>query len=184
MIETAPLPTRRSWFLTIAVIGFIVVAGFSGYLQVKKNRLENIVANLQQQKQDAEKPKPTKENLTAKELDSAVEIQKMLQTIEEKQLKWSKIIEKIENIIPKENDEPIAIFNSYTGSEDGKIAASATTRPSATDPFADIAKLLQTFGNDPALSRVFIPSINKSVLPDGSAALSFSINFEYIKPKL
>lgn len=183
MIENPPFTPNRSWFLVAAVIAFFIVVGFSGYFQFQTSSLKSRIEKLGAQKEALVKPSGDETPSPSAQTASLLGAQSSLKKIEAEQLFWSKIIEKIENSVPKLKDanQPIIVLRSYNGSEDGKIAVSATTRADSTDPFADIALTIRSFATDPAFKQVFIPSITKSLAPDGATVLSFSINFEYLK---
>ncbi|MBI2638791.1 hypothetical protein HYW83_04350 [Candidatus Peregrinibacteria bacterium] len=185
MIANEPFTPNRSWFLVAATIAFFIVAALSGYFQFQASSLGSRIENLNAQKESLAKPSSNddaKPSQTA-QIASLMQAQASLKKIDAEQLYWSKIIEKIENSVPKLKDtnQPIIALRSYNGNEDGKIAVSATTRTDSADPFADIALTIRSFATDPAFKEVFIPSITKSLAPDGATVLSFSINFEYIK---
>ena len=104
--------------------------------------------------------------------DAAEKVRDQLKKIELIKLPWSKIMEKIESIIPQ-----IKIL-SYRGTDDGKITISASTREESPDPLGDIATAVRVLNEEPTFSHIFIPSISKSITPQGSSILSFSINNE------
>lgn len=183
MIENPPFTPNRSWFLVAATVAFFIVVGFSGYFQFQASSLKSRISKLNTAKESLVKPGENEAPSQSAQMASLFGAQTSLKKIEAEQLFWSKIIEKIENSVPKLKDanRPIIALRSYNGSEEGKIAVSATTRADSADPFSDIALTIRSFATDPTFKQVFIPSITKSLAPDGATVLSFSINFEYIK---
>lgn len=187
MIETSPSPLspNRSWFLVTATVAFLMAAGFSGYFQLKNSSLQSQISDLQNQKETLEKASAdAAQTQTRRVAPSLLPVKATLKSIETDQLFWSKIIEKIETTVPKikDSNEAIIVLRSYNGSEEGKIAVSATTRGVSADPFSDIALAVRAYAADPAFRGVFIPSITKSLTPDGTTVLSFSLNLEYVHP--
>lgn len=179
-----PLPgSNRSWFMAIAIIAFIFVAGFSIYSGLQKAGLQKDLKSLQVKKEALATPSVTLKNSPTDAAISVLAAKNALRNMETRQLQWAKVIEKIETTVPKTKDtnEPIVGFKSYNGTEDGKISVSGVTRGSAVDAFADVALLIRTFANEPAFKKVFVPTITKALTPEGMTVLSFSINFAYSK---
>lgn len=179
MIET-PFSNNRSWFLVAAVIAFVAVLGFSVFLAAQNASLEKRFQSLQSQKETLE----SEASRSGDTENTVLTIRDQLRKIEDEQIVWSKIVEKIDSTVPRnrETNAPVVIFQSYNGSEDGKVSVSAVTRSDSGGGFADIAALIRTFSADSSFKRVFIPSITKSITPEGATVLSFSFNFEYQKP--
>lgn len=185
MINSLPQP-KHSWFLVSSLVAFVTIAGFSVFFQIKSTAAETKLNNLKLQKENFLKAPTDAQSATEGAIDEisrALLAKSQLKTIEAVQLPWSKIIEKIENTIPKEKDtsKPTIELRSYTGSEEGQLAVSATTRPLTADPFGDTANLIRAMTAEPVFKNVFIPSITKSITPEGETVLSFSINFNYVK---
>lgn len=183
MIQPTYAPSR-SWFMAVSGLAFLIIAAFSVFLAIKTSSLESGIADLKAKKGNLlEMASGTSTPSELANVVTAATVKANLAQIEQKQLVWSKIVEKIETTIPKLKDtnEPIVSFRSYNGSEDGKIAVSAATRASAFDPFSDIALTISAFVNEPAFKGVFVPSITKTLTPDNGIVLSFSITFDYQK---
>jgi len=185
MLSSIPQP-KHSWFLVSSLVAFVTIAGFSIFFQMKSTTFETKLANLKLQKENflrAPTETDSENNGAVNEISRALLAKSQLKVIEANQLPWSKIIEKIENTVPKEKEtnKPTIELRSYTGSEEGQLAISATTRALAAEPFDDVAKLIQAMAAEPSFKGVFIPSITKSLTPEGETVLSFSINFTYVK---
>ena len=158
------------------------MAGFSSYFAFAASSLESKIASLSAEKEKLQAPV----TVAAQDAEgTAIDLTQALSQIETNQLSWSKIIEKIETTVPKYKDsaQPVASFRSYNGSPDGKISVSATTQAGAPDPFGDVALLVRSFAAEPSFKNVFVPSITKSITPEGAVVLSFSISFEYVRPE-
>lgn len=185
MIETTPLPqAQRAWFMPVSLLVFVAVAGFSVFFQFQQSSLEAKLAYLKTQTEKLTVPLQITEGTSTQAVDAAVIVQNQLQKIERDQLLWSKLIEKVETTVPKLKDtyEAMIQLHSYTGSAQGSVSATGTTRKNAPESFKDIALLIRAFATDPSFKNVFIPSINKSITPEGDTVLSFSMNFQYQKP--
>lgn len=175
---------RRSWFMVITFVAFLAVAGFSLYFEFETSTAKNRIDELKLKKESLEKPTEEVKNNEIVLRASALAVKEQLRKIETEQLPWSKIIEKIESTVPKEKEtnKPIVRFRSYNGSTEGRITVSATTQSGSPEPFADIASIIRAFAQEPSFKEVFVPSITKSLTPEGEIVLSFSINFNYQKP--
>ncbi|MBI4994253.1 hypothetical protein HZC21_01240 [Candidatus Peregrinibacteria bacterium] len=181
MIQTDNIQNaKRSWGPIIIGIAFSIIALLSIYFEIRQSGYAAKIEKLTAKKEELN----TQLKANKIETGSAAEaIKKELEQIEAAQLNWSKIIEKIENAVPrlKNSNVPVVNIRSYNGSEEGIISANAVTRPDSPDPFADTALLITAFNSEPSFKRVFVPSISKSITPEGGAVLSFSINFQYEK---
>lgn len=178
MIQEELNQQSKPWFVFVSVLGFAVVLFFSVFYEIQTSRYEREIAQINAKKQEiAAQSKSTTEGDRAR----AVSAKSYLKEIEKKQVIWSKIVEKMEGTIPRRADTlaPVASFRSYNGSSEGRIAVNATTQPDAVDPFTDIAFTVKAFVSDPIFKNVFVPSISRSITPDGQAVITFSMNFEY-----
>ncbi|MEK9132906.1 MAG: hypothetical protein AAB606_04330 [Patescibacteria group bacterium] len=184
MIETQPVQ-KSSLFLPVAAVAFVIIAIFSVYFTIRQSSLESQVEKLTAQKQELTVPAQDKEGEIAS-VSSMVAIKSQLKKIETDQLMWSKIVEKIENTVPKtkENATPIVQFRSYNGTQDGKVSVSGTTRKGAFDPFGDIVLTIKSLSSDKTFKNIFVPVITKSLTPEGDTVLTFSISFNYQKTTL
>ncbi|MFA6521884.1 MAG: hypothetical protein WCT53_05905, partial [Candidatus Gracilibacteria bacterium] len=168
--------------MLIATAAFVVVAGLSVFSEVRQISFQKQVDQL-----TGEKSKLTttiKDNTSVTAVDPALKvlaIKSELKKMESTQLLWSKIIDKLENTVPKikETGTPVVQFRTYNGTQEGKISVSATTRNGAFDPFADIALVIKTFSSDPVFKNVFVPVVTKSLTAAGETVLSFSLTLDY-----
>ncbi len=169
MLDTVQIQTNKQWTIIVIAALFVITAGFSIYLAIKQNLLSSEINELQVRKESLTQEINKKGSDSA---DAAEKVRDQLKKIELVKLPWSKIMEKIESIIPQ-----IKIL-SYSGTDDGKITISASTREESLDPLGDIATAVRVLNEEPTFSHIFIPSISKSITQQGSSILSFSINNE------
>lgn len=178
-----PFEHKRAWYMVASLVALVLIVIFSVYFGIQRSSLRTDLKALQTQKKNIKSHVVTESDDEGVKVASAAVIQARLLKIEKDQLAWSKIVEKIEATIPKLKDsaQPIIDFRSYNGSNEGEISVSATTRSGAFDPFADVALLIRAFNNEPTFKNVFVPSITKSLTPEGTTVLSFGLNFKYEK---
>lgn len=178
MIKEELNQESKSWFVFVSVLGFAVVLFFSVFYEIQTSRYEREIADITAKKQEL-----TAQNKGSGETDRAraVSAKSYLKDIEKKQVIWSKIVEKMEGTIPRRADTlaPVVTFRSYNGSSEGRISVNATTQPDAVDPFTDISFTIKAFSGDQTFKNVFVPSISRSITPDGQSVITFSMNFEY-----
>lgn len=188
MIENTPSGTapeagapRRSWLAAAGIIAFLAVAGFSVFFEIQQARLSKKLEGINTELKAFEDKAAEEKNSTSS--SELTVIKNALKNLEENQIFWSRVIEKIETTIPrlKETNEKVVFVRSYTGDERGIIALNASTRAGAFDPFSDIALTIKAFASEPALQNVFVPSITRTLTPEGATVLSFSLNFKYKK---
>lgn len=182
MIQQEFAPSR-SWFMIVALAVLLIAGGFSLYFEFEGSSVKNRLDELKTKKESLEKPTEELKNDETALRASAFAVKDQLRKIEAEQLSWSKIIEKIEATVPAEKETGMKIIRlrSYTGSPEGRVVVAAMTNPESPEPFADIASALRAFGAEPSFKEIFIPSITKSLTPEGETVLSFSMNFSYQK---
>lgn len=178
MINEELTQESKPWLVFVSIAAFAIILFFSVYYEIQGSRYQSAIADMQAQKQAL-----IAQNQTSNAADraKAVSAKDYLSDLEKKQVLWSRVIEKVESTIPRraETLAPVAIFKAYNGSSEGRLAINATTQPDAQDPFTDIAFTIRSFTSDPTFKNVFIPSIARSLTPDGTSVLTFSMNFEY-----
>lgn len=185
MLDSPPLHKRRSWFTLATALGFLFTALFSLYFEFQTRQVTKKIVDIESKKASLSLPLFGTTTSVLDVLSTALLVKSELQKIENSQFNWSKIIDKIENTIPKQKgtNEPIVQFSSYSGSAEGGVTINAVTLRSSLDPFADVALLIRAFSVDPAFTNVFVPSITKSLASDGSIILNFSVHFNYKEKK-
>lgn len=183
MMQNAPESTapRRSWFLVMSIVFFLAAAGFSLFFAIQQSRFSKKLATVQDELTSFQKKGVQEKGATSS--SELTNIKDALKNLEANQIFWSRVIEKIENTIPrlKESNEKVVTVRSYTGDEKGTVSLNASTRAGAFDSFSDIALTVKAFASEPAISEVFVPSITKTLTPEGVTVLSFSLNFKYKK---
>ncbi|PIQ77820.1 hypothetical protein COV82_02595 [Candidatus Peregrinibacteria bacterium CG11_big_fil_rev_8_21_14_0_20_46_8] len=169
----------------VALIAFVLTIAFSFYFEASSfttqqeiDAINAKIAELERQQEEA-----TSETGTLSQLQL---LNAQLEIIESGQLFWSRIVEKIENTIPRRGDSTVQTIEltSYSGGEDGKMILNAHTRGDSPAPFEDIAGLITAFTAEPSFASVFVPSITKNLTPEGETVLGFSANITYEQTSL
>lgn len=173
-------PQKQTPYSIIPLIALIIVVGFSIYFESTafstEQKIDEITAKIETLSAQQKTADTREGTLSQLEL-----IQQKLASIESNQFFWSRIAEKIDQTVPKqkENGPQIIDIASYSGGENGRIVLNATTRADSPKPFEDIASFITAFSAEPSFARVFVPSITKSLTPEGATVLGFSANLLY-----
>jgi len=173
-------------FTIIGVLAVIGIIAAGAYLFLQKGAIKKGISDLEKETQSIQK---SIDKIDIEKLQTNKKAQDILKVIEASEITWSNVISKVQDLIPlDENGEQTILFNSYSGSEDGTISMSATSRPdhgseSAKQAFKDVAELLSVFNNSNIFINGFVPSIAKGLSEDGSVVLSFSFSADY-SPKI
>lgn len=179
MISEELQEQSKPWFVIVSVMAFAVVLFFSIYYEIQDTRIQSAISDMKAKKEELANEQGAT-NL-ANDRARALTAKEYLKELDKKQVVWSRVVEKIESVIPKNTEslQPVVIFRSYSGSSEGRLAINGITQPTAVDPFADIANTIKAFSTDPTFRNVFVPSISKSLTTEGVTILSFSMNLEY-----
>lgn len=160
----------RGLLSNLAIFIFGVFFIYSVFLGVQKARLIGAVDRsgtqitaLQTQIAD----------LQAKGIDRLGTIQSFLTAVQESEILWSTVLQKIQEIQPVD-----VTFASYSGSANGKIAMSATAVS-----YASVANLLSVLNNSAYFSNAFIPSVASAGLASGFNMVGFSLSMDYTPNK-
>lgn len=165
-------PKSKSLLMVLAGISVLIIVALALYLGLQKaslneeqNRLRGEIASLQ-------------EEITALEgqkVEAAQLAQQWLNLLEEEEIRWSLVLSQVQSLIPYDattNRDKIE-FLSYSGSEDGRITMNAKTRSLRTEPFPDVAELIEVFNDSSFFSNATVPSITRAETNDGSKVASF-----------
>ncbi len=161
-------------------IGFLValITGiYTGYVFFKKPALE------EELKASETAFNRAQNDLVKYEGQNVTEAIAAKQTLEELKLsiiKWSEVIRKIRQTIPKnDKDEPIVSILSYSGSGNNEISMSVRTNASSETPYFDVADFIKAFDESKNFLGGFVPSISKSKDKEGREALTFTFSTRY-----
>lgn len=160
----------RGLLSNLAILIFGIFFIYSVFLGVQKARLTGEVDRngtqitaLQTQIAD----------LQTKGVDRLGAIQSFLATVQDSEIVWSTVLQKLQEIQPVD-----VTFVSYSGSESGKIAVSATAVS-----YASVANLLSVLNSSASFSNAFIPSVASAGLASGFNMVSFSLSMDYTPSK-
>lgn len=152
------------------ILLFIVFVVYSVFLGVQRARFSSAVndngqeiAALQQQIGD----------LQAEGLDRLAAVQSFLDGVHEREITWSIVLQKLAELQPVD-----VTFSSYSGSDTGNIAVSATAVS-----YASVANLLSVLDRSASFSNAFVPSVGSVGLATGLNLVGFTFSMDYTPNK-
>lgn len=168
---------KISSLLILGIVALVVSLAYSGYLYwdngVKADKLGKIESSLVtfQKAELQSKNKEVLEAITAK---------RSVNVLTTDLIRWSKVIRDVRSTMPKNGRNDLVGVLSYSGGQDGKVTLNAKTIGGSSNPYFDVAQVIETFTDSPYFAEIFVPSIASGLDEDGQEILSFSISGEYI----
>ncbi len=165
-------PKGKSLMLVLAGLSVVIVVVLALYLGLQKSTL-----NEEQERLKGEIASLDNEiaSLESQKVEAAQLAQKWLDVIEEEEIRWSLVLSQIQSLIPYDassrNDK--IQFLSYSGSEGGHLSLNAQTRELRTEPFDDVAELIEVFNDSSFFFDSYVPSITRGETNEGKRVGSF-----------
>lgn len=114
--------------------------------------------------------------LQNKKVEAAVAAKRTLDDFGDIKVRWSKVIDQILETVP---DEKVDIL-SYSGTGGDELSMSVKTTSGSTEPYFDIADLIQAFDESPDFEDNFVSSIAKGISEEGAEVLTFNFSTRYV----
>ncbi len=169
---------QSSLTLIIAVIAVVIVIGAAVFFTLQKSSVKG-----QNERLDAEISSLREEIqlLEGQKVEAARTAQQFLASIEEEEIRWSRVISRINSLIPYDGaaQQPKVEFLSYNGSANGKINLNAQTRTTKGDPLADVSETISAFTDTSFFSNAIVPSVTLGENDQGDKTASFILNLDY-----
>lgn len=169
---------QSSLTLVVAVIAVVIVIGAAVFFTLQKSsvkgqndKLDAEIASLQQEIQ----------LLEGQKVEAARTAQQFLASIEDEEIRWSRVISRINSLIPYDgvSQQPKVQFLSYNGTENGKINLNAQTRTTQRDPLADVSETISAFTDTSFFANAVVPSVTLGENDQGDKTASFILNLDY-----
>jgi len=176
LLESAT--ARKPGIFILAVAILLLVGALTVYLFMQKSAL---AAKSEQLANDLRVTKNEITILESQKIEAARLSQKYLGAIQKDEILWSKVINRIRTLKPldAETNQDKVFFSSYNGSQGGKIAVNAVSRPTMENPYADVADLVRTFNKSSDFKDAYVPSITMGENDSGQKTTSFTLNMTY-----
>ncbi len=169
---------QSSLTLIFAVIAVVIVIGAAVFFTLQKSSVEG-----HNDKLDAEIAtlKEEIQLLEGQKVEAARTAQQFLDSIEEEEIRWSKVISSINSLIPYDGalQQSKVEFLSYNGTANGKINLNAQTRSTKRDPLAYVSETISAFTDTSYFSNAVVPSVTLGENDQGDKTASFILNLDY-----
>lgn len=169
---------RHSLLLVLAFIVLVLVIAVGLYLVLQRSALlgQNDRLNTEIVSLESEISA-----LEAQKVEAAQSAQKWLDEIEDEEIKWSRVITRIQSLVPYSAvaKGPKIGFLSYSGSQGGRININAQSQPARRPPYSDVSELISIFSESSSFSDAYVPTITRSETDLGDIVLSFIFNVTF-----
>lgn len=169
---------RTPFLLMLGILAIVIVGGYTGYTYWQQSVVDA----------DLKKVERTLAGLEEKALQfknqdilEAINAKTALPEIRMESIKWSQVIEDIQRAIPRSGGKAIVQILSYSGSAGSNISLNVKTNPGSTDPYFDVADLIEAFDDDSKFVDTFVPSISSGNDDEGREVLSFVLSADYVE---
>lgn len=121
--------------------------------------------------------------LEGEKVEAARTAQVFLAKIKEEEIIWSRVISRIQSLIPYDGttQEAKVNFLSYSGAAGGKININATSRNTTKDPLDDVAEVISVFNDSSYFKNAIIPSVSVGENDRGEKSASFALMMDYLE---
>lgn len=178
-IEDLTSQFRQSSLLFIAsIVAVVIIIGAAVFFSLQKSALGG-----QNERLDAEIISLNNEIqlLEGEKVEVARTAQQYLASISEEEILWSRVISRIQSLIPFDatTQRTKVNFLSYSGARGGELNLNGQSRPTQGDPFADVAEVISVFNESPFFANSVVPSITIGETDQGQKIASFIFNIQY-----
>lgn len=160
----------------VFILGVVVLLGvllFGGFRFWQSYSLEN---DLFEAKKELSVLRLEFNQLEAGNVFGVVAAKRALNEVDAISLKWSEVIEDINEVIADVGVNVLA----YSGSGGSEISLNVSTEIDARDPYFDVADFIAAFEASDMFADNFVPSIASGLSPEGKEVLSFSFSTKYL----
>jgi len=178
MSEQLEMPKKSSFFFVLAIIALLAAVAGALYLGFQKTAIEDQKKVISA---DIVAIQSQIEALQEQKLEAAQIAQDWLAQVSAKEILWSRVITRIEKLIPLDiaTEKPKINVLSYSGASGGGVTLSAQTTEAQQEPYEYVAELLTAFNTSPDFANAVIPSVTKGETDQGNKFLSFAMNFVF-----
>lgn len=173
--ESSPKKPGVLIFVLVLLAAFIALAFYLSFakaaMMTAQTQLDSDIAGINQQIQ----------SLKDQKVEAAQFAQMWLIQLEKDELRWSKVIKSVQDLIPLDvtTQKAKIKFLSYSGAAGGKLTLNAQTMEGSADPFSDVAELVRVFNSSSFFKDAYIPSITRGLTEKGDTVLSFAFIVSY-----
>ncbi|MFH1284569.1 MAG: hypothetical protein ABIH78_03210 [Candidatus Peregrinibacteria bacterium] len=172
---------KMSLLLIIGILSIALVGGYTGYRLWQKSavaadskKVDKTLASYEDQYSQYED----------KNIVGLISAKEALVSLESGIIRWSEVIKKVRQTIPKKDGVPLLEVLSYTGSSGNAISMNVKTNSESKNSYFDAADLIQAFDESPSFKDSFVPSISSGVDAGGLPVLTFALTTTYVNAGL
>jgi len=169
---------QSSLLFILSVIVIVLIIGAAVYFSLQKatitgqnEQLDGEIASLQ-----------TEINLLEGEkVEAARTAQEWLAEVNEQEILWSRVISRIQSLIPYDatTQQAKVQFLSYSGATNGRLSLNAQTRNTKRDPFSDVAEVITVFNDTSFFNNAIVPTVTRGENDQGDRFATFNLDMEY-----
>ncbi len=167
-----------SFMLIFAVFAVVLVIGSAVFFSLQKAAVTG-----ENEKIDAEMDSLRAEIslLEDQKVEAARTAQLFLAGIKDEEILWSRVISRIQSLIPYDgtSQEARVDFLSYSGATGGKINVNAKSRNTTKDPLDDVAEVISVFNDSSYFKNAIVPGITVGENDTGEKSASFAFTMDY-----
>lgn len=166
--------------LIFAVIAVVAVIGASVFFSLQKaavlgenDRLDTEIASLNTEIA----------LLDSQKVEAARTAQLFLTGIKENEIMWSRVISRIQSLVPFDGttQQTKVNFLSYSGTTNGKININSQSRNTTKDPLDDVAEVISIFNDSSYFKNAIVPSVSVGENDRGEKSASFAMMMDYVE---
>lgn len=168
---------KSSPLFVVGLIAIMLVVAYGGYVLFKKSD----VADEEKKNQLVIEQLQTEvSKLEEGRVLEAISAKKTSFEIAENAVKWSVVIEKLRDTVPRDGGDRVAEIISYSGNSASGISLNFETVEGRDEPYLDVADIIEAFNESEEFDGGFVPGISSGVSPRGDEILTFSMNVVYL----
>lgn len=167
---------KGSFLLTIGMLVMVLVGAYTGYLYFRGAGLD---AEIQRLEQLVSEQKVKIVEYEGENLESALVAKDELAGLETSAVKWSEVIIRILETMPRREGSALVNVLSYSGVGGDELNLSLRTVGGSRAPYFDVAQLISAFDGSKYFIDPFVPSVASSQDEDGQEILSFNLSVKY-----
>lgn len=171
---------KGSFLLWIGIAALAVVLAYTGYLFWQSSAKASELKVLEKSISDYNNQVLQNDH---KQVLKAINAKKTLNSLVADLIEWSKVIKKIRSTIPLKKGIPLVEVLSYNSSNEGSFSISVKTVAGRSEPYLDVADLIQAFNESGNFKNAFVPSISAGEDEEGSLILTFVMTVDYVEEK-
>lgn len=169
---------KTSTLLILGIFIIVLTSAYTGYLFWQKSASEAELKRVERTLADHKNKVLQLEN---QEVLAAITARRAFGSLTADIIKWSSVIESVQNTVPRSGGSFLVDVLSYSGSAGSEISMNMKTGPGSDEPYFDVADLIEAFNDSENFVSGFVPSISSGLDEEGNEILTFLLSAEYVE---